>query len=142
MKLNEAVAKLQDAIMASFDPLEDVEYRRKLWLQVFETMEKHKLAVSAVTVTRPLDPPTARKERKEPAPWSIDGDDDIDDPSMPFGKYGGTPVSQLPPDYVRWAVQNIKFTQERFRPVEEALQARARALGSPRKASDSGKVPY
>ena len=27
---------------------------------------------------------------------------------MPFGKHGGKPLEELPPDYVQWALTNIR----------------------------------
>ena len=50
----------------------------------------------------------------------------IDDPAefpMPFGKHAGVPVSEVPPQYLRWAYYDCNFTYypELQRAIEQCL---------------------
>jgi uncharacterized protein (DUF3820 family) len=46
---------------------------------------------------------------------------------MPFGKYRGTPIRELPDEYLNWILENLNLKGGLFRALSEEFERRGRA---------------
>jgi uncharacterized protein (DUF3820 family) len=46
---------------------------------------------------------------------------------MPFGKHKGTPIKDLPDDYLNWMLENVELSGSLFRSLSEEFERRGRS---------------
>lgn len=139
MNLEAATKKIRQALMAAFDSMEPLEYRQQLWAQVHATMERHHLVVCDVAIGPSLQRTDARHTPLTEPINSPPYEKHTDEVIFPFGKHAGTPISELPVSYLRWAAVNIKFRDKK---VETAVVARVKALPPLPSEMNGKEVPY